>query len=55
MGWPQITIIVVLLLNSWVFASKHGQPRGNYNFAYNLIDDAVLLFILYSGGFFTIH
>ena len=52
MGWPQITLLVLIGLNLGVGITNHGKPRGNYNALYTIIDAVFLAIILTAGGFF---
>jgi hypothetical protein len=53
MGTPQIILVTLLGIGLLLNAYKHGQPRtGSYNIFYRLIDTAILIWILYAGGFF---
>lgn len=53
-AWPQITYIVLTTLGIGLVLAKHGQPRTEkYNVWWSLIGTAMVLPILYYGGFFT--
>ncbi|MFC0245790.1 hypothetical protein ACFOLL_12770 [Falsochrobactrum ovis] len=55
MGWPQITMIVLLALGIGVSAAKHGDPRPPYSIGVALISSAITVWLLIAGGFFTTH
>ncbi len=53
MGLPQITFIVLLAIDLGIAMAKHGQPRkGQHNFIASLVASAILLFLVWRGGFF---
>lgn len=52
MHWPQIIFLSLLCIETGIHLAKNGQPRGNYSFGIRLFDDALLIIILYYGGFF---
>lgn len=59
MGWPQITIIVLWALGLGIHIARHGQVQKDakgsalrYNWVVMLISRAILLWILWAGGFF---
>jgi len=53
MGTPQIILLVLLGIELLLTAYRHGQPKNTeYNIFWRLIDSALLLWILISGGFF---
>ena len=53
-GWPQLLILALLLVGTGVQLAKHGEPRGGkHSFWVALISDAILIGLLYWGGFFT--
>lgn len=52
--WPQITIIVLVLLSTVSTAIMHKEPRtGQYNVLSTMIADGLMVWILYCGGFFS--
>ncbi|UXN70937.1 hypothetical protein N8A98_07040 [Devosia neptuniae] len=54
MGWPQITIIVLIALSVGINLAMHGKPRtGTHNVGYSILGSAIWLVPLYYGGFFT--
>lgn len=55
MGWPQITLIVLLAISVGVSAAKHGQPLEyqTYNVCRTLVRVVILSTLLHFGGFFT--
>jgi len=52
MGWPQITVVVLLAMGLGVAAAKHGEPNGNWSFGWALIGVALEVWLLIEGGFF---
>ncbi len=54
MGWPQGIYLVILFLGVCQHASKNGQPRtGSYDLGTALISAALILSLLWWGGFFS--
>lgn len=53
MGWPQITILVLVFLEFVGALSKHGEPRPPYNAGLTLLGSGILLVVLWWGGFFA--
>ena len=53
MGWAQITIVVLLAMGLGMAAAKHGEPKGNWSFGWQLFAAALEIWLLYSGGFFA--
>lgn len=52
--WPQITFAVFLGVELGIRLAKNGQPRtGHYTLWDQLISWALILVVLYYGGFFT--
>lgn len=55
-GWPQGIVLALILYNLINHGFNHGEPRhewySHYNIGVQLVDDAVMLLILYWGGFF---
>lgn len=52
--WPQITYLNLLLIGLGITISKHGQPEtGKHNAFSKLISVAIILTLLYFGGFFN--
>ena len=51
MGWPQITMIVLVASGLTLAAKDHKKPRANENFWLNLLGKAILIVLLYFGGF----
>lgn len=51
MMWPQITMIVLILIEMCCAARLHGKPRDNYNFWYWLVGQVILVTLLYYGDF----
>lgn len=52
MGWPQITLIVLLALSGGMSLAKDGRPRYPYSFGWWLVSAAITVGLLYAGGFF---
>lgn len=52
MRWPQVLIIALFSADVGLAMGLHGMPKGFYNFFTTLIADAIILGILYAGGFF---
>ena len=53
-GIPEAIFLVCLGLNAGVVIVKHGKPReNNYNIFVTLLDNMILLTLLYWGGFFN--
>lgn len=51
--WPQLTILTIALLGLGIAAGKHGQPEtGKHNFFLTLFSNAIVIWLLYAGGFF---
>jgi len=54
MGWPQITMLVLLALSLGVCLAKHGEPRNsNYSFWISLFSASLQVWLLWEGGFFS--
>jgi hypothetical protein len=53
MGWPQITMIVLLALGVGIALAKNGQSKGNYSFGWAIIGAGINVGLLYAGGFFS--
>ncbi len=53
MEWPQITLIVLIIIGLVIHASENGKPRGDYNFGLKAIAQGILIWLLYMGGFWT--
>ena len=53
MGTPQIILLTLMGIGLLLCAYKHGKPRTEkYNIFFNLIEAAILIWILSAGGFF---
>lgn len=53
MGVPQIILLTLIGIRLLISAYLHGKEReGTHNIFFNLFDVAVLIWILYVGGFF---
>jgi cell division protein FtsW (lipid II flippase) len=52
--WPQITFVVLQVLILCISMLMHRRPRlGHYNIWVSLIVQAILVLVLYKGGFFA--
>lgn len=51
--WPLWTFVLLESLMLLVYATKHGEPRGTYEFDNALIGLGIWVFLLYHGGFFA--
>jgi hypothetical protein len=51
MGWPQITMIVLLGLGVARGMFKHGEDDGEVNFFASAIGAALTAWLLWAGGF----
>ncbi len=52
-GWPQVTMMIIMGANVGISLAKHGEPReGNYNFIITMISALLEYWILKAGGFF---
>lgn len=52
LGWPQIIYMLLVALSFGVTVAKHGEPRDPHNCLTQLIGIAIVLPLLYWGGFF---
>jgi hypothetical protein len=52
LNWPQIVLLILIVMTMLIHAKKHGETR-EWNIYANLFDEAILIIILYFGGFFT--
>jgi hypothetical protein len=53
MGWPQYAYLVLTLIGLGVAMEQHGQPKtGTHSFPSSLFATALILWILWEGGFF---
>jgi hypothetical protein len=53
MGWPQITMVVLMALGLGISLAKHGEPREPYSFGTALLGTALAAGLLWAGGFFA--
>lgn len=53
MGWPQITMIVLLTLGVSLNLFKHGEARPPYGFGSSVFGCAITVWLLLAGGFFN--
>lgn len=50
---PQIIYLCLLMLGMGVALSRHGQPKtGAHNAMYDIVATAIVVSLLYWGGFF---
>lgn len=52
MGWPQYAYLGLFFLGLGVGLAKHGEPRDPHNVWTDLLAGALVLWLLYMGGFF---
>ena len=50
---PQIIYLVLTAVSLLLAANQHGKPRSNQNFWTSLVAFAIVLSILWWGGFFS--
>lgn len=54
MEWPQIVIILIMMVDLGAHLVLHGEkPGGTYGCGGTIISNTVFLALLYAGGFFT--
>lgn len=53
MGWPQWTVIVLLILGVGIALATDGQPRSRQSFVTTLISSVIMWWLLWMGGFFS--
>lgn len=54
MGWPQVVYIGLIGLNLGCALALHGKPRtGKHSVWASLLGTAIVVPVLYAGGFFT--
>lgn len=51
MHWPQITMIALMSVSCAITAIKHGEPREPHSIWPQLISTAIIVGLLYAGGF----
>ena len=52
---PQIVMLLLLAISTGTYLANHGEPRDTeYNFWVSLLSDAIVLGLLYWGGFFDV-
>lgn len=52
--WPQVTLLVLMVLGLGVSLARNGQYRHEkYSFGFDVVAKAILLFLLFKGGFFN--
>lgn len=51
MGWPQLSVIVLLTLSAGVSLAKNGDS-SRISFFWSTISAGILLSLLWAGGFF---
>jgi hypothetical protein len=53
LGIPQLILLGLTVLSLGIHLAKHGEPKGtSWNFFHVAIADAIVLVLLYWGGFF---
>jgi hypothetical protein len=52
-GWPQITVVVLIFSSLGIAVAKHGESEGKYSIVTSLISAAIFYALLYFGGFFA--
>lgn len=53
-GWPQGIVLVLMILGLGAIMTKSGKPKeGKESFLFAFVCDAILLGLLYWGGFFS--
>lgn len=52
MGWPQITLLVLMAMSLGMALAKDGEPKGNWSFGWSCVSTAISAGLLYAGGFF---
>ena len=54
MYWPQIVLLVLIGSNLGIGVVKHGEPeKGRHNVLVTLLSNALLVTLLYFGGFWS--
>jgi hypothetical protein len=54
MGWPQITMLTMMVVGLICTAALDGEAKtGKHSFAVSLCGSAFSLWLLWSGGFFS--
>lgn len=48
-----ILLISLCIFHSGITLAKHGEPRTPFNWWCNLLDNAIVWFILYKAGLFS--
>ncbi len=52
---PQILVIVLMTLGAGIVLAKDGQEKkGKYSFVAALVSDAIMIGLMYWGGFFDV-
>lgn len=50
---PQIIMVVLIAMSLGIHLANHGEPKdGTYNFWLELISEAIMVSLLFWGGFF---
>jgi hypothetical protein len=52
--WPQIIIIALCAMEFGISLAMHGKSRGLHSAWFKSFDIAVLVWLLYEGGFFGV-
>jgi len=53
MGWPQITVIILMSLSLGTTVALHGKPRTPTSFPVAAMAVALHAWLLWAGGFFN--
>ncbi len=51
--WPQFTLVALQVLGLGIVLASHGRSRGTHNIFFSLLDNGVLFWLLWAGGFFS--
>lgn len=51
-NWPQYTYLALMLIRFGSVWAEHGKPRGPHNAWASFITSALILLLLWQGGFF---
>lgn len=52
-GWPQGIYLALIIMDLVLMAYKHGKPRKNYSIWEYVVSAAIVLTLLFWGGFFS--
>lgn len=53
MTTPAIIILVLVFLDIVMAMALHGKPKGKWNAGMTLLNEAIIVGLLYWGGFFS--